>query len=258
VTPSIGPTAVVTLNRPEARNALDNAMLVGLADTWVEVNRADSIRCVILTGAGGEFCSGADLKAGATGPGADDHGRGLEADPDIRWRALLRHYTVHKPLIAAVEGHAMAGGMELILASDIRVAGAGATFGLPEARRGLFPAAGGTVRLPRQIPRAVAMDIMLTGRPVDAEEALRLGLISRLVPSGDALATARQIAETVCANAPLAIRAIKQSVRETDAMGEEEALERELEIGMPVLQSADAREGMRAFAEKRPARFEGR
>ncbi len=249
------PVAVVTMDRPAAKNALNDRMLVALADIWAELNQDDGIRCVILTGAGGEFSSGADLRDAVGGSG--DARRRVETDPDVRWRGLLRHYTLDMPLIAAVEGHAMAGGMELVLASDIRVAGAGATFGLPEARRGLYPAAGGSVRLPRQIPRAVAMDVMLTGRTMDADEAVRHGLIARLVPAGMALDEAKKIAGAICANAPLAVRAIKQVVRETEAMSEVDALAWELEIALPVLMSVDAREGMRAFAEKRPPHFLG-
>jgi enoyl-CoA hydratase len=251
------PLAVVTMDRPAAKNALNDRMLVALADIWAELNQDEGIRCVILTGAGGEFSSGADLRDAVAGRGRDDDRPRVETDPDVRWRGLLRHYTLDMPLIAAVEGHAMAGGMELVLASDIRVAGLGATFGLPEARRGLYPAAGGSVRLPRQIPRAVAMDVMLTGRTLAAEEALRHGLIARLVPAGMALDEAKKIAGAICANAPLAVRAIKQVVRETEAMSEVDALARELEIALPVLTSADAREGMRAFAEKRPPHFLG-
>jgi enoyl-CoA hydratase len=250
--------AVVTIDRPAARNALNGSMLVALADIWAEINRDESIRCAILTGAGGEFSSGADLKDAIVDPGDEDYDRRVQSDPDVRWRGLLRHYTLDKPLITAIEGHAMAGGMELVLASDIRVASASAIFGLPEVRRGLYPAAGGSVRLPRQIPRSVAMDIMLTGRAMDAKEAWRLGLVARLVGVGQALDEARGIAKAICANAPLAVRAIKRAVRETEAMSEADALARELEIAKPVLMSEDSREGMRAFAEKRPAQFSGR
>jgi enoyl-CoA hydratase len=253
-----GAVAIVTIDRPAARNALNGSMLVALADIWAEINRDEAIRCAILTGAGGEFSSGADLKDAIVDPGDEDYDRRVQSDPDVRWRGLLRHYTVDKPLITAIEGHAMAGGMELVLASDIRVASASAIFGLPEVRRGLYPAAGGSVRLPRQIPRSVAMDIMLTGRAMDANEAWRLGLVARLVGVGQALDEARGIAKAICANAPLAVRAIKRAVRETEAMSEADALARELEIAKPVLMSEDSREGMRAFAEKRPAQFSGR
>ena len=245
------------MNRPEAKNALSTAMLVAMADTWVEINGNDSIACAILTGAANDFCAGADLKAAAGSGGTDSYGDRLQADPDIRWKGLLRNYTLTKPLITAVEGFAMAGGMELVLASDIRVAAEGAIFALPEARRGLFPAAGGSVRLRRQIPYALAMDLMLTGRRMDAAEAARVGLVTRLVPDGHALAEAKRAARMICDNAPLAIRAIKRAVRETAVMDEDEALRTELEIALPVLQSDDAREGMRAFAEKRQPQFKG-
>jgi enoyl-CoA hydratase len=157
-----------------------------------------------------------------------------------------------KPLIAAVEGWAVAGGTEILQATDIRVAGAGAKFGVFEARRGLFPLGGSTVRLRRQIPYTVAMDLLLTAREVDAEEALRIGLIGRLVPDGDALDEALKIGEVIGANGPLAVEAILRSVRETEGLSEIEGLKLELEIGWPIFATEDAAEGQKAFAEKRP------
>ena len=181
-----GATAIVTMNRPEARNALSLPMLVGMADAWEEIDGNDEIRCAILTGAGGTFCAGMDLKA-MGGAGADRYKHRQEADPDLHWKALLRHYDVKKPLIAAVEGWAVAGGTEILQATDIRVAGASAIFGVFEAKRGLFPLGGSTVRLRRQIPFTVAMELLLTAREVRAEEALRIGLIGHVVPDGTAL-----------------------------------------------------------------------
>lgn len=252
-----GATAIVTLNRPDAKNALSVPMLVGMADAWAEVNSNADIRCAILTGAGGTFCSGMDLKAqGANGGG--HYRERMAQDPDLHWKALLRHYHVDKPLIAAVEGFAVAGGTEILQATDIRVAGHGAKFGIFEARRGLFPLGGSTVRLRRQIPFTVAMDLLLTAREVSADEALRIGLIGRVVPDGHALEVAIQIAETINANGPLAVEAIKQSVLETEGMSEEEGLARELEIGWPIFSSEDAKEGQRAFAEKRAPSFQRR
>jgi enoyl-CoA hydratase len=182
----------------------------------------------------------------------------MEADPDLHWKALLRHYHVKKPLIAAVEGYAVAGGTEILQATDIRVAAEGATFGVFEARRGLFPLGGSTVRLPRQIPYTVAMEILLTGRAVSAREAHRIGLVGRVVPDGQALAEAKRVAALIGENGPLAVEAIKRSVRETEGLPEDEALKIELEIGWPVFATEDAKEGPRAFAEKRPPAFRRR
>lgn len=249
-----GPVAVVTMNRPEAKNALSLPMLVGMSDAWDEIDGDDDIRCAILTGAGGTFCSGMDLKS-MSGAAAEQYRPRMEQNPDLHWKALLRHYHLRKPLIAAVEGWAVAGGTEILQATDIRVAGAGAKFGVFEARRGLFPLGGSTVRLRRQIPFTVAMDLLLTAREVSAEEALQIGLIGRVVPDGSALDEALAIADVICANGPLAVEAIKRSVRETEGLPEDEALKVELEIGMPIFATEDAAEGQRAFAEKRPPRY---
>lgn len=255
-----GAVVIVTMNRPEAKNALSPSMLVGLADAWEEIDGDEEVRCAILTGAGGTFCAGADLKAmSGDGAAADEQIRSrMASDPDLHWKALLRHYHLRKPLIAAVEGHAVAGGTEILQATDIRVAGESATFGVFEARRGLFPLGGSTVRLRRQIPYTVAMDMLLTARAVGAEEALRVGLIGKVVPDGEALGEARRIATTIADNGPLAVEAIKRSVWETDGLPEDKALEVELGIGWPVFASEDAREGARAFAEKRKPEFKRR
>jgi enoyl-CoA hydratase len=249
-----GATVVVTMNRPEAKNALSLPMLVGMADAWVEIDSDDEVRCAVLTGAGGTFCSGMDLKS-MSGPEAEAYQHRQREDPDLHWKALLRHYNLKKPLIAAVEGYAVAGGTEILQATDIRVAGESATFGVFEARRGLFPLGGSTVRLRRQIPFTVAMDMLLTARAVSASEALRVGLIGRVVPDGNALETALEIAEVICSNGPIAVEAIKRAVRETEGMSEEDGLARELEIGWPVFATEDATEGQRAFAEKRKPDF---
>jgi len=238
-----GHTVVVTMNRPEAKNALSLPMLVGMADAWDEIDGDDS--------------SGMDLKS-MSGPVDEKYQRRREDDPDLHWKALLRHYHLKKPLIAAVEGFAVAGGTEILQATDIRVAGEGATFGVFEARRGLFPLGGSTVRLRRQIPYTIAMDILLTARPVSAREALDIGLIGRVVPDGHALEEAMTIAELIGQNGPLAVEAIKRSVRATEGLPEDEALKVELEIGWPVFATDDAQEGPRAFAEKRPPEFRRR
>jgi len=253
-----GSTVIVTMNRPEARNAFSLPMLVGLADAWAEIDGDDEVRCAILTGAGGTFCAGADLKAMGGSQQPDAYRQRMEADPDLHWKALLRHHHVKKPLIAAVEGYAVAGGTEILQATDIRVAAESATFGVFEARRGLFPLGGSTVRLARQIPYTVAMEILLTGRAVSATEAERIGLVGRVVPDGQALAEAKRIAALIGENGPLAVEAIKRSVRETEGLPEDEALKIELEIGWPIFGTEDAKEGPRAFAEKRPPAFKRR
>jgi len=254
-----GSTMVVTMNRPEAKNALSLPMLVGMADAWVEADEDDDVRCIILTGAGGDFCTGMDLKAFAGGDQSDEkYQQRMADDPDLHWKALLRHYQPKKPLIAAVEGYAVAGGTEILQATDIRVAGESATFGVFEAKRGLFPLGGSTVRLRRQIPFTVAMDMLLSARSMSAEEALRYGLIGHVVPDGQALAKAKEIAAVIGECGPLAVEAIKRSVRETEGMSEEEGLAHELEIGWPVFATEDAKEGAKAFKEKRPANFQRR
>jgi enoyl-CoA hydratase len=246
------------MNRPEARNAFSLPMLVGLADAWAEIDGDDDVRCAILTGAGGTFCAGADLKAMGGSQQPEAYRDRMAADPDLHWKALLRHHHVKKPLIAAVEGYAVAGGTEILQATDIRVAAESATFGVFEARRGLFPLGGSTVRLARQIPYTVAMDLLLTGRAVSAQEAHRIGLVGRLVPDGQALDEAKRIAALIGENGPLAVEAIKRSVRETEGLPEDEALKIELEIGWPIFGTEDAKEGPRAFAEKRTPVFRRR
>ncbi|MEU3193733.1 crotonase/enoyl-CoA hydratase family protein [Streptomyces sp. NPDC006992] len=251
-----GATLVLTLNRPEARNALSLPLLVGLYDGWLEADADDTIRSVVLTGAGGTFCSGMDLKALAgDGTAADPHRERLRADPDLHWKAMLRHHRPRKPVIAAVEGHCVAGGTEILQGTDIRVAGESAVFGLYEVRRGLFPIGGSTVRLPRQIPHTHALEMLLTGRPYSAEEAARIGLIGRVVPDGTALEAALETAARINACGPLAVEAVKDSVHRTASMTEAEGLAAELECGWPVFATADAKEGPRAFAEKREPRF---
>src|SRR5579885_765900 len=245
----VGHTMVVTMDRPEVKNALSPAMLVGMADAWVEADADDGVRSIVLTGAGGDFCTGMDLKAFSGGGSDNPYADRMAADPDLHWKALLRHYQPRKPLIAAVEGYAVAGGTEILQATDIRVAAEGARFGVFEARRGLFPLGGSTVRLRRQVPFTVAMELLLTGREITAAEALAIGLIGRVVPDGTALAAAMDVAELVNANGPLAVEAIKRSVRETEGMSEEDGLARELELGWPIFATADAKEGARAFAE---------
>ncbi len=252
-----GHVATVTLNRPEARNALSGEMIVRLADAWVEIDEDPEIRVAIVTGAGGHFCAGADLKAMAAGHPDDEWTPRFAADPDLHWKGLLRHFQPRKPLVAAVEGYAIAGGTEILQAMDLRVAGESAVFGVAEVQRGLFPLGGSTVRLRRQIPYTIAAEMLLTGRRMSAAEAKDVGLIGHVVPDGTALDRARELADQIAANGPIAVQAVLASLRESANMGEADALARELELGWPVYASADAQEGPRAFAEKRPAHFTG-
>jgi len=253
-----GHLAVVTLNRPEKRNALSSEMLVRMHDAWIEIDSNPDIRVAVVTGAGGNFCSGADLAAMAAGHPDDEYTRRFQQDRDLHWKALLRHFIPGKPMVAAVEGYAVAGGTEILQAFDVRVAGRSATFGVAEVRRGLFPLGGSTVRLSRQIPYTVAAELLLTGRFISAEEALAVGLIGHVVPDGEALAKALELAARIAANAPLAVQAVLRSLRATRDMPERVGLAYELEVGSPVFLTEDAMEGPRAFAEKREPEFKGR
>ena len=250
-----GHVLVVTMNRPEARNALSGPMMEIMREAWDRVDADPDIRACVLTGAGGAFCAGADLKAMTRShPGDAFAGGGWDLSVI---EALLKGRRLTKPLIAAVEGPAIAGGTEILQATDIRVAGQSARFGVSEARWGLFPLGGSAVRLPRQIPYTLAADILLTGRHLTAAEAKEVGLIGHVVPDGQALATALEIAEKVAANGPLAVQAILRTMRETEGMPENEAFAVDARLGMAVFGSEDAKEGPRAFAEKRRPEFRG-
>ncbi|GAA4952681.1 crotonase/enoyl-CoA hydratase family protein [Actinoplanes utahensis] len=250
-----GPVLIVTMNRPHVRNALSAEMLAVMRDAWDRADTDPEIRVAILTGAGGAFCAGADLRA-MTGDHPGESFRNGGADLS-RIDALLKGRRLTKPLIAAVEGAAVAGGTEILQATDVRVAGASARFGVSEARWGLFPLGGSAVRLPRQLPYTVAAELLLTGRHLSAAEARDIGLIGHVVPDGQALSRALEIAETIAANGPLAVRAILRTIRETEGLPENEAFAIESRIGMEVFTSDDAKEGPRAFVEKRRPDFKG-
>jgi len=214
----------------------------------------------VLTGKGDTFCAGMDLKAGP-GPGDDPEEiqRLMQDVPNLHWRALLRENRPNKPVILAVEGYALAGGTEILAGTDLRVGAEDAVFGVTEVARGLYPLAGSTFRLRRQIPYCLAAEIVLLGRHISAQEALEWGLINRIAPKGQALEEALKLARQLCENAPISIRAITRTLREIDeSMPEAEALKRNDEIGQPVFATEDAKEGMTAFKEKRKAVFRNR
>ena len=252
---------IVTMNRPHRKNAQTPGMYIRMADAWQQASADEEIRCIILTGAGGNFSSGADLRAmagDADEDGVVDVQARLKEDPDVIFKGLLKSYRPTKPIVAAVEGVAIAGGTEILQGTDIRVAGESARFGVSEARWSLYPMGGSAVRLRRQIPYTEAADILLTGKHISAAQAKSLGLVGHVVPDGEALAKAREIAGTIAENGPLAIEAILKTLHETDGMSEAEALAYENEYGGAVFGSEDAKEGPRAFAEKRKPAFKRR
>ena len=258
-----GPVAWITLNRPQAKNVLSPEAFVGLSEAWQEVNDDKSIRCAVLTGAGDvDFCCGGDL-AGViplwTGQkqAENEVEEKLLADPTIPDKVLLKQGDFYKPVISAINGRALGGGCELIQGTDIRIAAEHAIFGLPESTVGIVPGGGSMVRLARQIPYTQAMKIMLTGEPMDAETALKVGLISDIVPGPQLFERATKIAEKVCANAPMSLHAIKKTALETHTLAWADAFRFEANEAAVVMMSKDAREGPRAFKEKRQPQFKG-
>ena len=240
--------ALITIDNARKRNAMSRAMLAELAETWQRLGAADDCRCILITGAGAQaFCAGADI------------GGDLSAAPETARlidRALLKSTVYAKPIVAAVNGDCAGGGVELLLSTDIRLAAEHARFGLPEVKWSIYPFGGATVKLTQQIGYVHAMDLLLTGRLVDAAEAARLGLVNRVVPADGLMAWALETAETIAANSPSAVQAVKRQISATiaDHALAREALEQEL--GDRVRASADFQEGVAAFREKRKPRYE--
>lgn len=244
-----GKTLLITLNRPQARNAVNLPLAEGLAAALDRLDGDPQLVVGVLTGAGKGFCAGMDLKAFVTGQRPWVGGRGFAG--------IVRRGPA-KPLIAAVEGFALAGGLEVALACDLIVAGRGARLGIPEVKRGLVAAGGGLLRLPRRIPYHLAMELALTGEPMLAPRAFQLGLVNRLADDGEALQAALTLAEQIADGAPLSLVASKQIIERQQDWGADEMWERQEEVSGPVFASQDAIEGSKAFAEKRPPAWQGR
>ncbi len=255
--------AVVTIDRPEQANSLDPPTLCGLAAAWRRVAADDEIRSVVVTGAGTRvFCAGMDMKT--TIPVAQRFARGERIDEESMEglrnvaTALLAGFDLQKPLIAAVNGHARAGGFDLLLASEIRFAVPHATFALEEVALGLYPTGNATVLLPRQIPWVHAHELLLAARPISAERALAIGLLNEIVPAAELMARALDCADAIARNSPLAVRETRRGVREILHLPLPDAYRRQEEIGRELRKTDDAREAQRAFVEKRKPRWAGR
>lgn len=262
-----GHIAILTINRPEARNSLDFETTGQLANAWLDFRDDPNLRVAIVTGAGDrDFCVGADLKKfiPAVTEQVEELASGEKSllGDEYPWNAplvaVLREGDIWKPIIGAVNGICSSGGLEMLQGTDIRIAAEHATFSIAEPKRGLFPGGGSTVRLPRQIPFVRAMEILLTCEFINAQQAYEIGLINRVVPKEELMDTAMEIAETICQNAPLAIQAVKRSVRKGMNLSMDKALDLELKIAAEVFMTEDAKEGPRAFAEKRKPIWKGR
>lgn len=239
-----GSVALITLNRPEARNAISPEVSQTMATILDKVEDDASLRAVVLTGRGEVFSAGADLKVVASGR-ANDIARGKGGFAGVATRDFP------KPMIAAVNGPALAGGFEIVLSCDLVVAAETARFGIPEVKRGLMAAAGGLIRLPKRVPLAIALELAMTGDPIDAQRALTLGLVNRVVPADQVVDEAIALADRIGENSPIAVRMSRQLAREARELTEEQGWQRTLELMMPVFESGDAIEGATAFAEKR-------
>lgn len=240
--------AVITIDRPEARNAIDRETALAIEAAVQEVNADPEIRCAVITGAGGNFCAGMDLKAFLRGE--------VVRLPDTGFAGMTQS-NLQKPFIAAVEGYALAGGFEIMLSCDIVVAGRSAKFGLTEVKRGLVANAGGLVRLPRQMPVKLATELVLTGEIFPVARLAEGGLVNRVVDDGSALTEAVSFAQVIAANGPMAVAVSRQVLKESLEWPEDELFERQFAITAPVFASADAREGAAAFAEKRKPVWQG-
>ncbi|HVA69228.1 MAG TPA: enoyl-CoA hydratase-related protein [Candidatus Binataceae bacterium] len=256
--------AYLTINRPEVHNSFSPEVIVLLAESWQRIAADDDVRAAIVTGAGSKaFSAGADLgrliplMTGARQP-EDEWDFKLKANAQLGNIALLRRFSLSKPVIAAVNGFCIAGGFELLEGTDLRIASESASFGLQEVKWAIIPAAGSLARLPRQIPYCKAMEILLTGNRISAQEAWRLGLVNYVVPADQVMAKAEELARTIAANGPLAVRAIKEAVEKCSGRPFEEAFDAEDEAQRFIRQTEDAREGPRAFMEKRKPIYQGR
>lgn len=255
--------ALVTIDRPERANALDPRTLCDLAEAWRELADDPEIRCAVLTGAGDRvFCSGMDMTTTIAASQRLARGERIAAEEFEGLRAvstaLLAGFDLRTPLVSAVNGHARAGGLDLLLASEIRYAAPHATFALEEVALGLYPTGNATVLLPRQIPWVHAHELLLGAQPIDAERAAQIGLVNRVVVARELLETALATADAIAANAPLAVRETRRGVRELLGLSLEEAYRRQEEIGAPLRGSEDAAEGARAFAQRRRPVWKGR
>jgi enoyl-CoA hydratase len=258
-----GHQAWITINRPDRKNLLNGEVFVQFTDAWQEVRADDDIRVAVVTAAGEEdFCCGGDLGeiiplwTGAKQAESEIEQRLLD-DPMMVDKVMLKDQPLYKPVIAAINGRALGGGTELLQATDIRIAAEHATFALPEPASGVVPGAGSMVRLARQLPWAHAMKILLGGEPISATQALDMGLVSEVVPMASLLERAEEVADKVCRQAPLALQAIKRTALETHTLPWEDAFRFEMEQAGMVMMSKDAREGPRAFKEKRTPDFKG-
>lgn len=245
-----GRVGIIRLNRPEARNAVNNDLATGVEAALDEFEADVDIQAVVITGNGPVFCAGADLKLVAAGRGAEmATARGNFAG------IVTRDYS--KPIIAAVNGPALAGGFEIVLSCDLVVAADDSRFGLPEVKRGLFAAAGGLIRLPKRVPKALATELAITGDPIDAARAMQLGLVNRVVPADQVVPEALALAARIAANGPLAIKNSLLMVKEAADLTEEQAWPRNIELALEVFASKDSIEGATAFAEKREPKWTG-